>query len=263
MNHFESLSLTARDSSLNYRYPSKCLPSAPSGVTASNVDGQLLQRTVSWTAATSPDLGVTGYKAYCKVNGGTNSTATVDADATSAIVGSGSAPNQELEQGKSYVCGVYAYNDAGDGPPGEDSTSFKTDVLISQLGNGESQTDMYPNWDLEAWYSGDTKIGANYLTGLYYTMPVYFGDFIPSEFWTTANDDLISSEFISFTDTSSPEAPDGYVYLANDPDTSTSDKADFINWFGNDTDSVIPLSTLYQDVDVTFRAAVTPVNTVL
>jgi hypothetical protein len=114
---------------------------------------------------------------------------------------------------------------------------------------------------LDAWYSGDTLLNEIPLKGLYYTMPVYYG---LSTGWTTADDELISSQFISFTDTSSLGASDGgYVYLTNGPLTDTKDKADFINWFGNDESSVVPLSTLYEDVNVTFRAAVTPSATVL
>jgi hypothetical protein len=210
---------------------------------------------------------VTGYKAYCKISGGTNSTANADATATSAIIGDGPAPNQPLEQGKTYLCGVYAFNEAGDGPAGEDPNSFKTDVLISVLGNGVPQNIAYPTWDLNAWYSGDTSLAGTYITGLFYTMPVYFGTLFPPSAWTTANDDIISNDFISFTDTASlAQSDNGYVFMTNAPQSSTIDKSDLINWFGNDTSSVIPLSILYSSAgsfNVEFRAAVTPANTVL
>lgn len=246
-------------------YPSKCLPSAPTNVEASDVNGQPLQRTISWTASTSPDLAVAGYEVYCKANDGTNRTVTVDATKGSTVIGSGTGMNAPLEQGTVYTCGVFAYNDAGNGAAGE-ASEFITDVLISGLGNGVPQASAYPNWGKGSWYSADTKKGSDYILGLYYTMPVYFGNVFPSEFWTVSNDDLIASEFIMFNDTSMAASSDqGYVFMANGLSSSSTDKADFINWFGNDSSSVIPLPTLYNasSFGVQFRAALTPASTVL
>lgn len=97
-------------------------------------------------------------------------------------------------------------------------------------------------------------------------MPAYFQNFFPSDSWTVSNDDLITSEFIKFTDTSSLSATSdqGYVFMANGLSSSTVDKSDFINWFGNDSSSVIALQTLYGSISfgVQFKVALTPASNI-
>jgi hypothetical protein len=232
----------------------------------SDVSGQPLQRNVAWTASSSLDPPVVGYVVYCKSNDQTNRTASVDALSNSAIIGSGTGSNSPLEQGTVYTCGVYGYSAAGNGLAAE-ASSFITDVLISTLGDGRPQSSSYPSWGRDAWYSGDTRKGSNYPFGLYYTMPAYFGSAVPSNLWTVENDNIITNEFIKFTDTSSLSATSdlGYVFMANGLSSTTTDKADFINWFGSNQSYVIPLQTLYgnSSFGVQFKAALTPASTVL
>jgi len=243
------------------------LPNPPTNVSVSNPTIESLD--VAATAPLDPVGGgavpLAGYAFQCSTGLECDSNGTwfplddfVD-DPTTPVTVSGLMFGTEYNCWAATVSGSsgsyeYSCSDLAQG-------TTNANVSISGLGNGVPQNESFPFWDLDAWYSGDTLLDKNPLKGLYYTMPVYYG---VSPGWTTANDELISSQFISFTDTSSLGASDGgYVYLTNGPLTDTKDKADFINWFGNDTSSVVPLSTLYEDVNVTFRAAVTPSATVL
>lgn len=120
-----------------------------------------------------------------------------------------------------------------------------------------------PILDTDAWYSGGTLVDRTAMLGLYCTMPVYFGQFFPSDSWKTSHDALITSELMTFSDTTMSGSELGYLSMTNGPTTGTNDKGDLINWLGNNETSVITLPALYASggpFGFAFRAALTPVS---
>ena len=88
----------------------------------------------------------------------------------------------------------------------------------------------------------------------------------PPDSRTTSNDALITSEFMTFSDTTTSGSELGYLSMTNGPTTGTNDKGDLINWFGNNETSVITLPALYASggpFGFAFRAALTPADTTL
>lgn len=149
-----------------------------------------------------------------------------------------------------------------------------SDTLISKLGDGVPRSALPSSsvWGPDAWYSGDTRTSAGYASvlGNFSTMPAYYPD-VPTSDFTDLNDALINSSFIYFYDQDPdlyPSSDDGYMFMINGKGLGGTTKADMINWFDTTWFSGVgdhlSLADVYDDsFNVTFKAALTPVNTVL
>lgn len=100
-------------------------------------------------------------------------------------------------------------------------------------------------------------------------MPAYFSDY-PASAFTDANDTLINASFIYFYQQDPnlyPSSEGGYVFMINGDGLEGTTKADLINWFDTTWFAAgerLSLADVYDDsFNVTFKAALTPVNTVL
>eukprot|EP00890_Picochlorum_soloecismus_P005948 jgi/Picsp_1/6354/NSC_03703-R1_---NA--- len=121
-----------------YRYPQKCLPSAPTNV-ETRFDGSFEQdsRKVTWSPALSPNSPVLNYNVSC-VSGDMESSTLVPGDSFSAIV-------SELELGSNfYTCTLTAITAAGSGPTSLPSEPFVTPAVI--------EMEKYPTTPSDASY---------------------------------------------------------------------------------------------------------------
>lgn len=148
-----------------------------------------------------------------------------------------------------------------------------SDTLISKLGNGVPRSDLPSSstWGPDAWYSGDTRTSAGYASvlGNFSTMPAYYPD-LPASAFTDANDALINESFIYFNQQDPdlyPSSEDGYVFMINGQGLEGTTKADLINWFDttwfSSGDHLSLVDVYDESFNVTFKAALTPANTVL
>ena len=110
---------------LSCRFPSTCLPAAPTGVGTAAVSNQPQQRLISWTASPGIDsLTPTSYNVTCTTGTFADMrTSTVTSPTTSVTLGTGTGYNAPLTAKGTYTCSVTATNAAGQGAAGS-ATAF-------------------------------------------------------------------------------------------------------------------------------------------